>query len=418
VLIEAGRPDVAIVAGKIGVESGRKDRYPEAVHKLHTKLGELLLGRDQVDDAWEHLLSAAFGLPDDGKVNLLLGQLYEAKERWRRAQSRYIQAVIQPETGPQAIEGLERVQRSMEGEPLSVDLVDRMVRGKVHNFSAATKFEPSEETDTTRCVYVELFTNPHFGRKLTEGWRSFAVGGAMAAEGLLSHFPRDRVVVVSHHLDAPEPVATMTELGLVAAQEYGVQGPVAMAIDGRQFGPGAGRWRQAERIYEENRTLVMDELTRPTPYAITIDAELTGEGADAVGVRGTVRVTGPDDTLRRVQVLLVERGVLYPGKAQVVVHRNLVRGSLVDSIDGVRFDPEDGAQSIDFARTLADITAENVAHLDRYEEGGGGAASRLSVAIDPRQVSVVAFVRDATNGEVLQAAQLDLGDTDSGEAIR
>ena len=75
--------------------------------------------------------------------------------------SRYVQAVIQPESGPLAVSGLERVQKAMGGEPLSVDLVEKLIAGKVYNFGAATVFKADKSTDTNRCVLVELFTNPH-----------------------------------------------------------------------------------------------------------------------------------------------------------------------------------------------------------------------------------------------------------------
>jgi len=407
-LAAAGRPELAIEAGRIGIASGRKDRYPEAVHALHRRIGELLLERGESDAAWEHLLSAAFGLPDDGEVNLLLGRLYEEKQSWRRAQSRYIQAVIRPESGGEAVAGLERVQTKLAGEPLSVDLVDRMVRGKVHNFSAATKFEPTPETATNRCALVELFTNPHFGRPQGETWESFAIGGAMAIEGLLGHFGRDRAVVLVHAIDLPEPSALATELGVAAFDAYGLQGPTTTVIDGVAFGPGAERWRNAEAVFEENRALVLAELAKPSEHTIAIAAELDPAGAAPGTVRGTVRVEGPAGDLR-VQVVLAERGVLYPGKALIVVHRMVARGSLLGAVAGLPYEPKDGGQTFEFSRALADITAENVRFLERREAAGGAPASRLSVAIDPRQVSIVAFVRAGAAGEVLQAAQLDLG---------
>lgn len=407
-LVAARRPDLAIEAGRIGIESGRKDRYPEAVHAVHRRIGELLLERGEPDAAWEHLLSAAFGLPDDGEVNLLLGRLYEEKGSWRRAQSRYIQAVIRPESGAAAVAGLERVEEKSGGARLSVDLVDRMVRGKVHNFTAATKFEPTPETATNRCVLVELFTNPHFGRPMGETWESFAVGGAMAIEGILGHFPRERAVVLVHMVDLPEPCALTTDLGVSAFAAYGLTGPTATAIDGHAFGPGAERWRNAEAVFEENRELILADLREASAHTLAIEAELDPPGEPAGTVRGRVRVEGPAGDLR-VQVVLAERGVLYPGKALIVVHRMVARGSLLGVPDGVPYDAKDGGQTIPFSRTLADITAENVRALERREAAGGNPASRLSVAIDPRSVSIVAFVRDRSTGEVLQAAQFDLG---------
>jgi hypothetical protein len=212
-------------------------------------------------------------------------------------------------------------------------------------------------------------------------------------------------VVLVHATDEPEPCAWMTELGGAAFAAYGLQGPVSTVIDGHRIGPGAERWRNAEAVYEANRELVLAELREASPYTLSLAATL---GEDGV-VRGTLRVDGPASESARVQVVLAERGVLYPGKAGVVVWRMVARGSLLGPAAGVPYEPVDGGRTIEFARSLAEISAENVRFLERTEAAGGNAATRLSVAIDPRQVSIVAFIRDAAQ-VVRQATQLDLGD--------
>ena len=404
-LLEAQRPDVAIMAGKIGVKSGRDDRYPESVHKLHAKLGELLLGEKRGRDAWEHLLSAAFGLPDDGMINLHLGQFYEDEKRFKRAMSRYIQSVIQPESGALAVKALERLQKKMSGEALSVDEVDKRVQGKVYNFGAATKFKPDEKHDTNRVVLAELVTNPHFGRPLTEGWVSFAVGGAMGIEGLLSHFPRDRLAVLSYHTDQPEPNALQNDLGMEMFDLYRDNRPLYTKINGVTTGPGAQRWRRAEEVYETNRQLVLEEMAKPSRHDIDIEARV--ENGKVVG---KVIVSGPPELNANLSVILVERGVLYPGKAKIVVHRMLARAALTEDLLGEAFiaDGEEGnSMTYEFSKLLEEVTTENVRHLDNYEKDGGGAATRLSVNIDPRQVSIVAYLRDMTTLEVLQAGYVD-----------
>ncbi|MEZ6195389.1 MAG: hypothetical protein R3F20_06650 [Planctomycetota bacterium] len=412
-LVEASRPDVAIRAGRIGIESGRKDRYPESVHKLHARVGELCLESGEEEKAWEHLLSAAFGLPSDGRVNLNLGRFYEKQGRMQRAMSRYVQAVIQPESGQEAVAGLERVQRALGAEALSVDLVDRLISGKVYGFTSATKFEPTEETNTNRVVLAEHFTNPHFGRELPEGWDSFAVGGTMAVEGLLSHYPRDRVVVITHHIPVPEPCATINAVSTRHAESYRIDKPQVIVSDGRRGGPGAERARNAEKVFEANRDIIQGELARKSAYTITLE----GKVAEGV-VSGRITVEGPENDDAVVQVLLVERGVLYPGKAQVVVHRNLVRGSLTGDVEGEFWEPEDGEMSFEFSRALADVTAENRRFLEAREAAGNPSATRLSLDIDPRQAAIVAFVRDTATNEILQAAWFDPNAAAEGEDKR
>ena len=402
-LLAAKRPDVAVLAGKLGVESGRKDRYPEAVHKIHSQLGELLLDAGDGDAAWEHLLSAAFGLPDDGTIHLHLGEYYESQERYARAMSRYIQAIVAPESGAEAVPALERVQLKMGGEPLSVDQVDRYVSGKVHNFTAATEFEEIPQTKTGRVVLAELFTNPHFGRKLTEGWRSFAVGGSMAAEGFLSHFPRERVVVLNHQIEIPEPHAMMNPYSQYLKEFYGVDGPVYFKIAGVRNTPGAARWRQAEAAYEQGRVAINDFLMREPQVNVALNARLeNGRVKGEVTVTPSEGMTISEGRELRVQVVLAERGVLYPGKAKVVVHRMVVRGALTGSFEGERY--RGGTLNVKFDKSLAEIQAENERYLTEFEAAGGGIATRLSMRIDPRQVAVVAFARDMGTYEVLQAA--------------
>ena len=132
------------------------------MHRLHVRLGELLLELEDTRGAWEHLMSAAFGLTDAfgsadrAKVNLLLGRVYELKGKHKRAMSRYVQAVISPEFGPQAVPAIEGLQQKMGGEPFSVALVDRMISGKVRSMTAPTKFEADAKTDTNRCVLIEF----------------------------------------------------------------------------------------------------------------------------------------------------------------------------------------------------------------------------------------------------------------------
>jgi len=198
----------------------------------------------------------------------------------------------------------------------------------------------------------------------------------------------------------------MTPLGLDAFAVYGLEGPISTVIDGVEFGPGAERWREAEKVYEENRALVLGRLRKAPEARIQLQANIDDEG----NVRGSVTVEVEDPRALRVQVLLVERGVLYPGKSIVVVNRMVARGSLLRDDDGVRLDRREKVQTFLFDRSLSDITEANVRFLEEFERESGGLASRLSVDIDPRQVSVVAFVRNGATLEVLQAVQLDLGD--------
>lgn len=392
-LSDAGRIDEVIIAGELGVKAGRKDRYPDAVHKIHSRLGALQLQRGADRKAFEHLLSAAFGISDDGLVNLNLGRYYERQKRYRRAYSRYVQAVIKPESGPEAAEGLRRLQEHIAGdERYSVDLVERMIGGKVLSFGAATKYKPDPKADTGRCVLLEFFTNAHLPA---------AIGGALGNEGLMQHFPRTHVAMLAYHLPAPRMEPMVNQLALDAAMELRVRGPIVHRVDGRVEGPGAARARQRERLYNVMRRQILRSLRQPSDYTIDVEAKV----ADGV-VSGTVTIQGPYFPGHRVHIVLAERGVLFPGKSEIVIHRMVARAALTPDGKPMEYRPENGQMEIPFSVALKDIEAKNRAFLDRMEKEGQGSTSRMSMDIDPGQVSIVAFLR-TWMGETEQAAQVD-----------
>lgn len=406
-LVQARRADLAVIAGRLGIEGGRQDRYPESTHRLHVRLGELLLDLKDQRGAWEHLMSAAFGLTDAfgsadrAKVNLLLGRVYELQGKHRRAMSRYVQAVISPEYGPQAVPLMERLQAKMGGEPYSVALVDRLISGKVRSMTAPNRFVADKQRDNNRCVLIEHTTNPHLGQKQGERWRAFTEGGAMVFEALQSHFPSDRVAMLSYHVDVPQPVALMNEVSLSVAEEVGKR--PTYYVDGREAGPGACRYPDADTVYEDVREVVMQHLARASKFTFALDARL-----DDGMVRGSLRIKGPSRSGRNVQLVLAEKGAIYPGLGATVVHRMVARSSLTQKPEGIAWQPVNGVMEIPFERSLTEIEAANLRFLDQYEQSGGSPASRLSTRIAKDQLVVVAILREPDTRIVEQSAQQDV----------
>ena len=395
---DAGEMDLVLHAGRQGVEHGRDDRYPNAVHRIHGRLGRALLEQEQGDEAWRHLLSAAFGLPEDGPINLDLGRFYESQGRHRRAFSRYVQAVIQPESGPEALAALQAIQPKLaEGERLSVDLIERLIAGKVRNFGAANRFSVPRSELSGRVTLVEFFTSAYLG----DG-RAGAIGGALGNQGALAYFEDAPVVFLSWHLPTPAPSPLCIEAGERRAALLGA-GPDVHVIDGRRSAPGAARWRQADGVYKLLKDAVGESLRKETEYDVNLEAELV-EGE----VRGTFEVFGPEWDGLTAHVVLAERGVLFPGKSTVVVHRMVARASLTEADDGTLMDLEDEEHFFEFARTLDEVTSENEAYHAGLEAQGQGNVVSLSTRLDPGQLYVVAFLRDPQTGEVLQAASVDL----------
>jgi hypothetical protein len=110
--------------------------------------------------------------------------------------------------------------------------------------------------------------------------------------------------------------------------------------------------------------------------------------------------------------VLAERGVLYPGKGKVVVHKMMARASLTKDLLGASFIQSKGELKVDFDRLLADLEQENIKWLEKFEATAKATCSRLSTQMDPRQLTVVAYVRDWDTMEVLQCVSFDVSSED------
>lgn len=396
----AGRPRLAVFAGSLGIEHGRRDRYPDAVHRVHARMGEILLEAGEDRQAWRHLLSAAFGMPENGKVNLHLGEFYEKQGRLQRALSRYVQAVLSADSGEQAVAGLERVQKKLgSSERLSVEKIESLIAGKVYGYTAATRHRP-DENEGNRTVLLEFFTNAHIKHpQRDEG----AIGGALGNEGMLSHFPPTSLAAISFHLPHPrlEMDSLTNEVSRHHADLYGV-GPTVQVVDGQASFAGMGKAREAETIYKRGRQIVRAALRRPSAYSINLEASLE----DGV-IRGQLVARGPESETADLHVILVEKAVLYPGKSKVVIHRRVARAALTPTVAGLPFPRDDDRLELDFEHRLEDIERRNLEYLKSLEAAGEGSVRAYATRMDPRQLQIVAFLRDRESREVLQARQFE-----------
>ena len=83
----------------------------------------------------------------------------------------------------------------------------------------------------------------------------------------------------------------------------------------------------------------------------------------------------------------------------------VARAALTESIDGVPYEPRNGAMTITFSRKLANIRLANESYLDKLEKDGAGVVAKYATEIDPRQVTLIAFVRNKKTKRVSQAIQ-------------
>ncbi len=367
VLEEDERESLILVAGKIGIATGRKDRDAQAVYKLHSRMGSVYFTEGDRKNAWRHLLSAAFGYPDHGPTNYWLGRFYEKEGRLTRAFSRYLQAAIQEQTTRLGMEGLERIQGKMEaGERLDVETVERLISGKVPAFTAPDRFVEDEKTKTGHVVLAELFTHSHAVPCLAPD---------LAFDGLLSHFPRERVVVLVHHTSGIGADGLACAASNERAKQLGVGRPGTALFDGGGAIDLLGRDEHVEDRYTRAKAAVGQRLLQKSEYKLSIDARL-----DESRIHGSVKVKGAAGG-KMLTVYLIEKGVVFAGSSKIVVHHMVVRDRLIDS-------------AFTSGKPLA-------FDLDLAGRAKGGL---YNIPLDPHQTAIVALVRDVKTKRVEQAA--------------
>ncbi len=399
-LREAGLAEQGLVAGSLGVTTGRKDRYPDAVHKLHADMGEIQLERGETKMAWRHLLSAAFGMPENGRVNLRLGECYERQGRLQRAMSRYVQAVIDVESGEQAVAGLERVSKALgDDQQLSVERIAPLIEGKTYGYTAATRYR-SEGEPNNRVALVEFFTNAHIKHPTRD---EGAIGGALGNEGVMTYFPRDKVAMLAYHLPHPrlEVDCLTNEVAQAQADVYSAP-PATQLVNGHRQFPGTGKARDAEKIYKMGREVVLEGLEEASEFSLALTSKVDGDH-----ISGRLQITGPAEADARVHIVLAEKAVLYPGRSKVIIHHMVARAALTRSVLGQSYESEGGGMEIDFSGSLKRIQRSNSVYLEQLQAEGRGAVQTFAAKIDPRQLTLVAFIRDNDSKEVLQAVQVD-----------
>ena len=96
-----GRTTLAIAAGEEGLKYSREAFDARVVYALHHRLGQLEMTRQNWDDAWKHLLSAAFMAPDDPLIMLDLARVYDKQGQVRRAYARYKRVAATPGAPPE-----------------------------------------------------------------------------------------------------------------------------------------------------------------------------------------------------------------------------------------------------------------------------------------------------------------------------
>ena len=141
----------------------------------------------------------------------------------------------------------------------------------------------------------------------------------------MTYFPRSKVAMLTYHLPHPkfEMDSLTNELAQQAADAYGAA-PAVQIVNGTRKFEGYGHVRDAEKIYRAGRETTLAALSEESEFDLKLAASVAGDK-----LAGKLTITGPEGADARIQIVLAERGVLYPGKSKVVIQRMVARAALV-----------------------------------------------------------------------------------------
>lgn len=256
-----------------------------------------------------------------------------------------------------------------------------------------TKFEGRKQP-SDRAVLVELFTGAQCPP---------CVAADLAFDALAQTYTPKEVVLLQYHLHIPGPDPLTNADTEVRAKFYGdeIEGTPTVLFNGKLGAGGGGFLDDAKDKYREYRDVLAPLLERPTAVKLQVKATRAGDKIDIVAEASGVETPGERVRLR---LALVEEHVRYTGGNGLRFHHHVVR-DLPGGADGLALTDKSGTQkaTVDLAK-LRD-------RLDKYlnEAGKQQAFPSTSRPLELKDLLVVAFVQNDATKEVLQAAQVKVG---------
>jgi hypothetical protein len=396
-LLGSGRKDkdaLARLALSLALKEAPKALDATASYQVQARLGRMAFLQGDLREARRGLLSAAFGMPRDPMTNLWIGELNERQGKLTRAWSRYLQAAISREVPPDALRGLDRLNRDPKFRAtFTMADAEQLLEGRVTEFHPAERYslERSEYPDHVRLV--ELFTClDHPPTQAAE----------LAFGGLGEYFDDAGFALVAYHLASPTADPLVAGVSRDRAVFYGVKDAPAAVFEGSQVITEGGDARAAARLFDLYRRSGLKSQPRATPWKIEGRLGLA-EGR----IAGELRLVGPSpDESLRLHVIACEKTVMVPGGNGLVLHRWVARTgvsppqgfAIAPTADGRRF-----PINLDAGKVSSDLEA-TVAGIER--EGKIRFMMRPTY-VDPASVAIVAFVQDSKTRDVLAARRFE-----------
>jgi hypothetical protein len=281
-------------------------------------------------------------------------------------------------------QALEKSGKEQEAKAVQARVAKLDFRVKVKNYAG-------RKGKSDRVVLLELFTNA--GCKPN-------IATDQAIEALSRTFKSGELVVMSYHLNQPEPDPLACADTEGRMDYYELKGLPMVLLDGRAINVVPGEASEAQSAYDDYAEAVERQLEKPADVNLTVDAAKKGSKISITAE--AAKLNRPSMEGIRLRVALVEEQVAYKGGNGLATHQNVIR--TVPEPKGVEF--KDKAAKLTTSVDLADLRKK---HLDFLEQAAKKRPyPSKEQPLELKKLRVVAFVQDDKTNEVLQTAVVEV----------
>ncbi len=264
---------------------------------------------------------------------------------------------------------------------------------------AMMKFEPVEfkgrKAKSDRIALVEVFTGAECPP---------CVAVDLAFDGLLKSYKPMDVLFLQYHFHVPQPDPLTSAESMDRAEHYGekITGAPTFFLNGKPVGRGGGAAAAAKGKYGEYREAIDGELEKAATAKIALTATKDDKGYAIKAAVSDLEKPGEKVMLR---FALVEERVRYTGGNGVRYHQQVVR-AMPGGTKGVALTKKAQDQSVTV--NVEEVKGKLSKYLDDFAKNESP-FPRADRPLNLEKLKLVAFIQDDATGEVLNAAQIELG---------
>ncbi len=331
---------------------------------------------------------------------LLLGEMYEKAGRKRDALEVYLQGVLGYEF-PEVKKRLTALYREMHGSEAGLEDLISKKKAALESFRPQGHYRSDRATG--HVVLAELFTGAQCGPCQAADY---------AFDALKEYFSRDQLAIVEYHLHIPGPDPMTNGDTEARAKLYGVRSTPTAIFNGRQIIRGGGPKVATANRFHVYRYAIEKALAQPPAVSIALDA-VHEDSLIRISTVITPKSGNPAADSLRLHVALVENKIAYTGANGVDHHLFVVRKLLCGAAGKpVLWKGKSAREKLSVS--LREVERSVRRYLDNFAQNPPSRYRNFKgwknppVQLDRTNLAVVAWVQNAGNRGILQAAYADL----------